>query len=73
MAFPVFRDDGFRFRIGQVPDTLLGVQVEFDPRTFPFRIDQGERVAAIAVHVAVRSRNAAVAHGDGHLVQGFGQ
>ena len=48
-------------------------QVELDPDTFILGIDHAEGVAAKAVHVAVGIRDAAFAHGDGDLVQRFGQ
>src|SRR6202012_4120412 len=36
-------------------------------------VDHAERVRAESVHVPVRRRDAAVAHGDGDLMQGLGQ
>ena len=73
VALPAFADNGFGFGVGEVLDSLLGLQVELDPGAFVLGIDETEGVAAIAVHMPVRRRNAAVAHGDGHLMQGFGK
>ena len=38
MAFPVFGDEGFRFRVRKVFDSLLGFKVELAPYTFIFII-----------------------------------
>ncbi|OQC60855.1 MAG: hypothetical protein BWX50_01675 [Euryarchaeota archaeon ADurb.Bin009] len=73
MALAVFCDDRLGFLVGQVLDALPGLQVEFDPDAFVFRVDHAERVAPETMHVAIGERNPAIAHGDGHLVQGFGK
>ena len=73
VALAVFGDDRLGLLIGQVLDALLGMQVEFDPDAFVFRVDHAERVTAKAVHVAIGEGDPAVAHGDGHLVQRLGK
>ena len=73
MAFAVFADQGFGFGIAEVFNALLGAEVEFHPKALVFGIDKAISVRAEAVHVAVAFRNAAVAHHDGDLVEGFGQ
>ena len=73
MAFAVLADDGFRFLVSQVLDSLLGVEVKFHPCALAFGVDERERVAAVSVHVAIGVGDASVAHGDGNLVQGFRQ
>ncbi len=73
VTFAVLGDDGFRLGIRQVLDALLADPVEFHPGALIFGIDQAEGVGAKAVHVAVAGGDAALAHGDGHLVQRFGQ
>ena len=59
--------------IGQVLDALLGLEVELDPVALVVRTDEAVGVRAKQVHMTVASRNAAVTHHVGHLVQRFGQ
>ncbi|OPZ22829.1 MAG: hypothetical protein BWZ10_00217 [candidate division BRC1 bacterium ADurb.BinA364] len=73
VALAAFADDRLGFGVGQALDALPGLEVELDPETLVFGVDQAEGMAAVAVHVAVGQRNAALAHGDGDLVQRFGQ
>lgn len=63
----------FCFIIHQVGDPLLGFKVEFHPKTLIVGIYKAERVAAEAVHMAIRARDAAVAEVDSQLMQRFGQ
>ena len=73
VAFAVVSNDGGGFGVGQVFDALLGAEVEFHPKTLVLRVDKAVSVRAEAVHVAVAGGDAAVAHHDGHLVEGFRQ
>ena len=73
MTLPILCNDCFRFLIGQVFDTLLGLQMEFYPDPLVFGVDHAESMAAKSMHVPVRGRNSPVAHDNGHLVQGFRQ
>lgn len=72
-AVAVFGDDGCCLSVRQVADALLANPVELDPHPLVGGIEHGEGVAAEAVHVAVAIRDAAVAHHDGDLVEGFRQ
>src|SRR5690554_3279877 len=72
-AFPVVGDDGGGLLVGEVPDALLGLEVEFDPVAPVIGTDEAVGVGAEAVHVTVAVRNAAVAHHYGDLVQCFRQ
>ena len=71
MAFAVFGYYCFGFFISQVLDALLCFQVELDPEPLVLGIDEAEGMAAESMHMAVRIRNTAVTHDDGHLVQRF--
>ena len=73
MAFTILGDDGFGFGVGQVFDALLRPEMEFHPEAFVVRVDEAECVAAESVHMTVRIRNTARAHGDGDLMQCFGK
>ena len=73
MAFPVLADDRCGLFVGQVFDPLLGFEVKLDPVPFAFCVDKTEGMAAETVHMTVGSRNAAVAHDNGDLVQRLGQ
>ena len=73
VAVPVTADEFLRLGIGEVLDALLGLEMELDPEALVLRIDEAVGVAAETVHVAVRRRDAAIAHDHGDLVQGFGQ
>ena len=57
MAFPVFGDEGFRFRVRKVFDSLLGFKVELAPYTFIFIIVEGEGMFSIKMHMPERSGN----------------
>src|SRR5690606_11415086 len=52
---------------------LLTFEVELDPVAFLLGGDETECVAAEAVHMTIGSRDAAVAHNDGDLMQCFGK
>ena len=73
VALAVLADQGFAFRVGQVADALLRLEVKLDPVAFVVGVDEAEGVAAETVHVPVGRRDAAVAHDDGDLVQRFRQ
>ncbi|MCY1441489.1 hypothetical protein D9M71_578060 [compost metagenome] len=55
--------------IGPVFVPLQGLEVELDPDALVGRIDQAVGVRTVAVDVAHASRQPAVGHQDGHLVQ----
>ena len=62
--------DGFRgLGIGEVPDALLGAEVELHPEALAGRVPEAVGMRAEAVHVAVAGGDATVAHHDGDLVQ----
>ena len=69
VAFAILGDEGLGLRVGEVCDSLLGAEVEFDPDTFIGGIDHREGMAAEKVHVAEALRDAAVGHDDGDLMQ----
>ena len=71
MALAVRGDKRFRFGVRQVLNTLLGLEMEFDPHTIIAGVNHRERVAAEQVHVAERPWNSAVGHDNGHLMQCF--
>ena len=73
MRFAVFGNDGFGFLVGQVFNALQGAQVELHPDAFVIGIDEAIGMTAETVHVAIGIRNATGAHGDGHLMERFGQ
>lgn len=73
VALAVLADHGLAFRVGQVADALLRLEVELDPVAFVAGVDEAEGVATETVHVPVGGRDAAVAHDDGDLVQRFRQ
>ena len=73
VALTVFGDDGLSLGIRQVLDALLTYEVELDPDALALRVDHAESVAPKAVHVAVGSGNAALAHRDGDLMEGLRQ
>ena len=73
VAFPVLGDDRLRLLVGQVFDPLLGLEVELDPETLIFSVDQAESVAAEAVHVPIGVWDSSVAHDDGDLVERLGK
>ena len=43
--------------------------MKLDPKTLIGAIDKAIRMRAKAMHMSIRRRNTAVAHGDGDLVQ----
>ena len=69
----VFSNDGLSLLIGQALNALQGAQVELHPGAYIVAIDKTVGMASESVHVAVRTGNAARTHGDGHLMQRFGQ
>ena len=73
MTLAVLANDDLGFGVGEVLDALLRLEVELDPMALVFRVNEAEGVTAEAVHVPVGRRNAAVAHDDRDLVQGFWQ
>ena len=64
-------NDAVRYRlgVGQVLDSLLRAEMEFDPDALVRRIDHREGVATKEVHMAEALRDAAVRHDDRNLVQ----
>ena len=72
MAFAVVSDDFRGFFVGQVFNALLGVEMEFHPESFACFVPEAVSMRTEAVHMAVAGGDAAVAHDDGDLVQGFG-
>ena len=73
VAFAVIPDDFGGFFVGQVFNALLGAEVEFHPKTLARFVPEAVGMRTEAVHMAVAGGDAAVAHDDGNLVQGFGQ
>ena len=69
MALSVPGHYGLRLFVGQVLDALLGDPVELDPEALALSVDHAEGMAAESVHMAIGVGYAAVAHGDGDLVQ----
>ena len=55
----------------EVLDALQGAEMEFDPCALVVLVVEAEGVAAEAVHMAERGRNAARTHRDRHLVERF--
>ena len=73
VAFAVVGDDFGGFFVGQVFNALLAAEMEFHPKTFARFVPKAVSMRTEAVHMAVAGGDAAVAHDDGDLVQGFGQ
>ncbi len=73
MAVAITADNLLSLGVREISDALLGSEVKLDPEAFVPGIDQAVGMAAETVHVTVGSRNAAVAHDHGNLMQGFGQ
>ncbi len=69
MALAALANGRLSLCIGQVLYPLLGAEMELHPVPFPLCVDKAERVAPEAVHVAVGSGDAPVAHDDGDLVE----
>lgn len=65
-------DDG-SLGIAQAADPLLRDKVELAPDTLAHSVDERIGVASKAVHVAEAGGDAALAHGNGDLVEAFGQ
>src|SRR5882672_2585197 len=63
--------DALRLLAREAGDPLVGLEVELDPRALALRVDQHEGVRTEAVHVAQRSRDAAIAEEPGELVRRF--
>ena len=59
--------------LGEVLDPLGGLEVVLDPELLAAGVHPAERVAAVAVHVPVGARRAAVGHQDHHLVRALGR
>ena len=59
--------------LGEELDALVGLEVVLDPDLSPGGVDPHVGVAGVAVHVAPRLRDAAVAHQPGDLVGGLGR
>ncbi len=72
-TLPVIGNDGCRLRVGEILDALLGPKVKLHPETLIVRTDEAVGVRPETVHMAVRRRNAAIAHDIGDLVQGLRQ
>ncbi|MNP57595.1 hypothetical protein D3C76_1524360 [compost metagenome] len=73
VTFPVAANEVLCLFITEVLNALLALEGELDPVPLIVGVDQAEGVAAETVHVPVAARNAALAHDNGHLVQGLGQ
>ncbi len=73
MALAVLADEFSRLRVRQVLDALLAAQVELHPEALVGRVDEAERMASEAVHMAVGLRKSAIAHDDRDLVKCLGQ
>ena len=73
MRLTIFGDDCFCFLISQAFNALHGLEMEFHPDTFVVCIDKAVCMAAVAVHVSIRVGNTSGAHGNGYLMQCFGQ
>ena len=72
VAFAVAADECGTLLVGQAFDALHRLEVELDPEPFIRRVDETVGVRAVAVHVAVGFRQAAIGEEDCHLVQALG-
>src|SRR5690606_33711572 len=72
-AFAVIGHDGGCFRVGQILDALLGLEVELDPVALLVGTDEAVGVRTEQVHMTVACGNTPVTHHVGDLVQRFGQ
>ena len=68
MTFTVFSDQCLSLSITNILDSLLGLQMEFNPVTYIISVDKTKSMAAKAVHMAVCCRDSTIAHYDGDLV-----
>src|SRR5579875_1107253 len=59
------------FTVGKVLDTLLGLEVVLDPVFLSGLVVPQERMAAIAVHMAIGTRRAPVSHQERDLMDGL--
>ena len=73
MALAVLADKRLGFSIRQVLNALLGAEMEFDPGALVCGVNEAVGVAAESMHVAETFRDAALAHDDRDLMQGFRQ
>jgi hypothetical protein len=73
VTLTIAADQFSRFGVGQVLDALQRFESERHPEAFILGIDEAVGVAAETMHITKRFRNAAIAHHDGDLMQGFGQ
>ena len=73
MAFAVVGNDFGGLFVGQVFNALLAAEMEFHPKTLARFVPEAVCMRTEAVHMAVAGGDAAFAHDDGDLVQGFGQ
>src|SRR3546814_5731028 len=69
VALVIVGDNGRGLFVGEIGNALLGAEMELHPHALVGGVDHREGVAAIAEHVPEAARDAAVGHGDGHLVQ----
>ena len=72
-AFAITAHQFGGFSITEVLDALHTLEMKFHPMALVGCIDEAEGMAAETVHVAIRGRNAAIAHDDCDLVQRFRQ
>jgi hypothetical protein len=73
MALAILPDKRLGFGIGQVLNALLGTEMEFDPGALVCGVNEAVGVAAESMHVAEAFGDAALAHDDRDLMQGFRQ
>ena len=71
VRFAVPCRQGAGLGVGEAFDALQRLEVELAPHPLAVGVDEAVGVAAVAVEVTVRSRQAAVREQDRHLVQGF--
>ncbi len=73
MRLAILADQRLGLRIRQVFDSLLAAEVKLHPDPLVVGVKETVGVAAEAMHVAIGTRDATLAHDDGDLVQGLGQ
>src|SRR6056297_1580840 len=72
VCFPGFANGFFGFLVGHVLMSLLGLKVEFYPKTLTTSVPETVGMRAVSIHVHGCERNATVGMEDGDLVETFG-
>src|SRR5258708_16807204 len=73
MSLAILADQYLGCCVRQVFDPLLTAEVKLHPDSLVVGVEKAVGVAAEAMHVAIGTRNAALTHDDGDLMQGLGQ